>query len=225
MIFDSILNFKTGVLTLQTALICTTVSVILGGLIAFCYYKTGKSNKNFLVSLIVLPALVQTIVMIANGNLGTSVAIVGAFSLIRFRSLPGSSRDICSIFFAMVAGVAAGTGNIGYAVFITVFVCAVILVAYALPICNINGKSRILKVTIYENLDYNSLFDDLFEKYLDKHSLESVRTTNMGSMYQLQYGIELKDCSKEKEFIDALRCRNGNLTIICGRAGTVEEEL
>ncbi|HBA96835.1 MAG TPA: DUF4956 domain-containing protein, partial [Lachnospiraceae bacterium] len=128
-------------------------------------------------------------------------------------------------FFAMVIGVATGSGSVGYAAFITVFLCAVIFAAYNLPVCTAHDRCKILKVTIYENLDYNSVFDDLFENYLVQHELMNVRTTNMGSMYQLQYNIELKNSLQEKEFIDALRCRNGNLTIICGRAETMEEGL
>jgi len=223
MTFSNILNFSTDTLTLENAIICTAASVILGTVIAFSYYKTGKSNKHFMVSLAVMPAMVQTIVMLVNGNLGTSVAIVGAFSLVRFRSVPGSSRDISSIFFAMVVGVATGTGNIGYASFITIFICAVILAAYSLPICAAQEKCKMLKVTIYENLDYNSVFDDLFGQYLKKCELVNVKTTNMGSMYQLQYNIEFKDNLQEKEFIDALRCRNGNLTIVCGKTDVLEE--
>ncbi len=223
MTFENILNFSTDILTVKNAFICTAASIILGIINAFCYYKTGRSNKNFLVSLAVMPALVQTIVMLVNGNLGTSVAIVGAFSLIRFRSVPESSRDICSIFFAMVIGVATGSGSVGYAAFITILLCIVITIAYKLPVCSEHERCKTLKVTIYENLDYNSIFDDLFESYLIKHELVNVKTTNMGSMYQLQYDIEFKDDLQEKEFIDALRCRNGNLTIICGKVKTIEE--
>lgn len=223
--FSNILNYSSEVLTVKNAVICTVASVILGVIIAFCYYKTGKSTKNFLVSLVVMPALIQTIVMLVNGNLGTSVAIVGAFSLIRFRSIPGSSREICTIFFAMVIGVATGTGNVGYASFITLFVCAVILLAYVLPICNRPNNQKLLKVTIYEDLDYNTIFDDIFEKYLNKYELVNVKTTNMGSMYQLNYTIELKEIGQEKEFIDELRCRNGNLTIVCGKVDTSAESL
>lgn len=223
MTFENILNFSADMLTVKNAFICTAASIILGIINTFCYYKTGKSSKNFLISVAIMPALVQTIVMLVNGNLGTSVAIVGAFSLIRFRSVPESSRDICSIFFAMVIGVATGSGNVGYATFITIFLSIVTIVAYKLPIYNEYDKCKILKITIYENLDYNSVFDDLFENYLLKHELISVKTTNMGSMYQLQYNIELKNDLQEKEFIDALRCRNGNLTIICGKIETTEE--
>lgn len=122
----------------------------------------------------------------------------------------------------MVIGVATGSGSIGYAAFITIFLCAVLLIAYNLPILK-QDKCKILKITIYENLDYNSIFDDLFDNYLVKHELVNVKTTNMGSMYQLHYNIELKNTLQEKEFIDALRCRNGNLTIICGKAETIEE--
>ncbi len=225
MSFNSIFQNSSASLTFQGMLVCTAVSLLMGMVIAFCHYWTGRTTKNFLVSLAIMPALVQAVVMLVNGNLGTGVAIVGAFSLIRFRSVPGSSRDICSIFFAMAVGVATGTGNVSFAVFMTVAIAAVILAAYKLPVGNRHEKGRSLKITIYENLDYSTVFDDLFDKYLRKCELESVRTTNMGSMYQLHYIIEMNSEKEEKEFIDALRVRNGNLTISCGKIDTTDEQL
>jgi uncharacterized membrane protein YhiD involved in acid resistance len=163
--------------------------------------------------------------MLVNGNLGAGVAIVGAFSLIRFRSIPGNSRDISSIFLTMVVGLATGMGYVTYGAFITVFLCAVELVVYFLPFQTKSERQKSLKITICEDLDYTTIFDDIFEEYLKSVELEMVKTVNMGSMYQLQYLIEQKDESKEKEMIDALRCRNGNLTILCGRVMTPMEQL
>ncbi len=223
--FTNILSNVTNALTIQQALICTGASILLGIVIALCHYVTGKGNKNFLVTLVILPAMVQTVIMMVNGNLGTGVAIVGAFSLIRFRSIPGNSREISSIFFAMVVGLATGMGFITYAVFITAFVGAIMVLFYYLPIKSKDDDLQALKVTIYENLDYSSVFDDLFDEYLTECELITTKTTNMGSMYQLTYHIKMKDKSKQKEFIDALRCRNGNLTIICGRIIQREEQL
>lgn len=215
--FKSVLNNAVSMLTIESAVICTGASIIFGLIIAICYYLSGKSTKNFCFSLVVLPALVQTVIMLVNGNLGTGVAIVGAFSLIRFRSIPGTSREISSVFFAMVVGLATGMGYVTYGAFISIFIGVVMILLSVIPIGKKEERMQNLKITIYENLDYATIFDDLFEQYLKSYEVESVRTTNMGSMYQISYLIEQKDKSKEKEFIDALRCRNGNLTIICGR--------
>ena len=223
--FNTILNLTANSLTFSTAVKCTGVSLILGFVIALCYTFTGKTTKNFFVSLVILPAMVQTVIMLVNGNLGTGVAIVGAFSLVRFRSVPGTSREISNIFFAMVVGLATGMGYITYAAFITAFIVVVMLVIYAVPLFKGEENMRNLKITIYENLDYTEIFDDIFEKYLKKFEMQNVKTANMGSMYQLNYYIEFKDNSKEKEFIDAIRCRNGNLTVVCGRIVQQAEQL
>lgn len=223
--FNTILNLTAHTLTVGAAVKCTCASLILGFVIAVCYAITGKTTKNFFVSLVILPAMVQTVIMLVNGNLGTGVAIVGAFSLVRFRSIPGTSREISNIFFAMVAGLATGMGYITYAIFITGFIVAVTLVMYAVPFFKGEENMRSLKITIYENLDYTEIFDDIFKKYLKKTEMQNVKTVNMGSMYQLHYYIEFKDNSKEKEFIDEVRCRNGNLSVVCGRIVQQAEQL
>jgi hypothetical protein len=155
--------------------------------------------------------------LVVNGNLGTSVAIVGAFSLIRFRSLQGSSRDIGFVFFAMTAGLTCSIGYLAFAAGITVLVCAVIVILYVTHFAENKTVEKKLRVTIPENLDYNGLLDDLFEVYTKKHRMEQVKTANMGSLYDVTYMVELKDENREKEFLDAIRCRNGNLNVVCGR--------
>lgn len=223
--FESVLNNAISTLAIRSAVICTGASLLFGLIIAVCYYLSGKATKGFCASLVVLPALVQTVIMLVNGNLGTGVAIVGAFSLIRFRSIPGTSREITSVFFAMVVGLATGMGYVTYGAFISLFVGIVMVLLAVIPVHSKEERLQLLKITIYENLDYTTIFDDLFEEYLKFYELQSVKTVNMGSMYQISYRIEQKDSLKEKEFIDALRCRNGNLTIVCGRVATPMEQL
>lgn len=225
--FQSILENTTATMDLKTAVICTAACVLCGVIIALCYYIANKeeAGKNFCLSLVILPVLVQTIIMMVNGNLGTGVAIVGAFSLIRFRSIPGTSREISAVFFTMVVGLAAGMGYITYAIFITLCINAVIVIAWLLPLKTKSENRQLLKITIYEDLDYTTIFDDIFEEYLKYHKMDMVKTTNMGSMYLCQYMIEQKDQKKEKEFIDALRCRNGNLNIVCCRVPNTVEQL
>ncbi|MDF2800960.1 MAG: hypothetical protein K0S61_863 [Anaerocolumna sp.] len=223
--FTSIIESVSGSLTLQNALICTFVSLCLGGVIAVIYMAQGSYSKNFILTLILLPALIQAVIMIVNGNLGTSVAVLGAFSLVRFRSVPGSSKEISSIFFAMVVGLATGMGYITYAILITVIIGIVFFILSKANIGDSKNQKKELKVTIPENLDYTDIFDDIFIKYTKTNVLSRVKTTNLGSMYELSYEIEMLNPSKEKEMIDEIRCRNGNLTIICGRVQSLYMEL
>ncbi len=224
--FTSIIASVTGSLTIETALICTVVSLILGGIIAVIYMTQGTYTKSFIITLILLPALVQAVIMVVNGNLGAGVAVMGAFSLVRFRSIPGSSKEISSIFFAMVVGLATGMGYITYAVLITVIIGLTLFLLSRISFGDKKNIKKELRITIPENLDYTDVFDDIFKKYTKNVTLTKVKTTNLGSMYDLYYEIELLDGSKEKEMIDDIRCRNGNLTIICGRIQqTVNMEL
>lgn len=192
--------------------ICIMVAFLLGLLIAFIHSRTTKSSKNFVVTLSILPMLVSFIIIMVNGNLGTSVAVLGAFSLIRFRSVPGSSKEIISIFFAMTVGVAVGMGQIVFASIATIIVCLILFVLDKMKFGFKEQKK--LVITIPENLDFTNLFLDIFNKYLDKYTLEKAKTTNMGSMYELTYEVSVKNNINEKEFIDEIRCRNGNLKII-----------
>lgn len=223
--FTSVLDNTSWTMSLESLFLCTGVSLILGFIIAFIYMSNGTYSKNFAMTLVLLPVLVQLVITMVNGNVGTSVAVLGTFSLIRFRSAPGSSKEIISIFFAMVIGLATGMGQLVFAVGITIIIGIVLFVLSTTHFGENRSKQRELKVTIPENLDYAKIFDDLFAEYTKKVSLEKVKTTNLGSMYELQYEIELKEGGKEKEFIDAIRCRNGNLTIICGRIQSIKEEL
>lgn len=223
--FESILSSSGGSLTVLAATECTMASLFLGLIIATCYYFTGRGTKNFCAALVVLPAMVQIVIMLVNGSLGTGMAIVGAFSLIRFRSLPGNSHDISCIFFAMVIGLATGMGYITYAIFVTLIIGSVMVILHLVPLPPKTEKRQELKITIYEDLDYTDIFNDLFEEYLVSYELKSVKTVNMGSMYEIDYLIEQKDRKREKEMIDAIRCRNGNLTIVCRRMATPSEQL
>ncbi len=223
--FTSILTDTQGNLTVQNALLCALVSLLLGVLIAVIYGYQGTSSKNFMVTLVMLPVLVQMIIMLVNGNLGTSVAVLGAFSLVRFRSVPGSSKEMAVIFFAMAAGLATGTGYLGFAAVMTVMIGLVFLILERTHFGETKREQKDLRITIAEHLDYTEIFDDIFRKYTNNCRLQRVKTTNLGSMYELEYHITLKDIRQEKEMIDAIRCRNGNLTIICGRRASIQEEL
>lgn len=219
-IFGSVLNLTsngTTTLTIEGAIVCTLASLIMGMVIAFVYMYKNTYRKSFVMTLALLPAIVQIVIMLVNGNLGVGVAVMGAFNLVRFRSIPGSAREIGTIFMAMAIGLTTGMGYIGYG-FVFLFILAIaniLLTTFSFGEGTLEEKE--LKITIPENLDYADIFDDLFEKYAKKVSLIQVRTVNMGSMFELKYMIRMKSDVNEKEFIDAIRCRNGNLNISIGR--------
>ena len=213
-IFDS---FISDTITPAAFFICTIASFILGAVIAAASMYRLKSSPSFVVTLALIPAVVQMVIMLVNGNIGAGIAVMGAFNLVRFRSIPGTAKEICSIFMAMAVGLATGMGYIAIAAVFTVMILLVNFIYLSLGL----GKSRRvvkeLKITIPETLDYTGLFDDVFDRYTSHAELIRVRTTNMGSLYQLFYHIVLIDADDEKEMLDVIRCRNGNLDIICGR--------
>lgn len=214
-----------GGLSMQSAMICTVVSIFLGLGIALTYMLQGGKSKNFSISVAILPLIIQVVIMMVNGNLGTGVAVAGAFSLVRFRSVPGNSKEICFVFFAMAIGLATGMGFVVFAICMAVIIGAVLLVLSKSKFGESEEKDKMLKVTIPENLDYTGVFNDLFEKFTREVSLEKVKTVNLGSMYELSYRIVLKDNKMEKALIDEMRCRNGNLTIVCAKPQIGKEQL
>lgn len=219
-------GMNTLTLTPGSMIICSLVSILLGLAIAACYMIcTEKYSSSFVITLVILPVLVQAVIMMVNGNLGTGVAIVGAFSLVRFRSIPGTSREIGTIFFAMAVGLATGMGYIGFAAIITVLVALVYVLLTKLHFGERKDTAKQLKITVPENLNYAGLFDDIFAKYLSEFELNKVKTTNLGSMFEITYRIKLVDENLEKEMIDEIRTRNGNLTVLCGRISNPTEEL
>lgn len=217
-------NVQSGITFLEL-LTCTLASMGMGILLALIHSYKNTCSRNFMVTLALLPAVIQAVIMMVNGNLGTGVAVMGAFSLVRFRSMPGDSREIGSVFLAMAIGLATGMGYLGIAVFLLLVIGAMTIGLASLPIGREKFLEKELKVTIPENLDYAGIFDDLFQKYTDRVELQKVKTVNMGSLYELCYRIRLKSESGEKAMIDDIRCRNGNLTIVCGRVPAAREEL
>ena len=209
-------------ITAQVFAICTAVSLALGlGTALLCMYKS-RYTQSFIITLAMLPAVVQVVIMLVNGNIGAGVAVAGTFSLVRFRSAPGTAREIGMIFLAMAIGLATGMGYVALAVFFFLVMAVFVLALTALHFGGGAEHERELKITIPENLDYDGLFDDLFEKYTRSARLERVKTTNMGTLYELHYRVVLKTGRIPKEFLDELRCRNGNLNIVCGRTATKE---
>jgi hypothetical protein len=203
----------TTVVAVDKFVICILASLAIGLIIAFSYKIKNKSTKNFITTLALIPAMVCVIIMMVNGNVGTGVAVAGAFSLVRFRSMAGSAAEIGSIFLAMGSGLLLGMGYIGFALLFVVIICAAQLLYLQLGVGNTSVAEKTLRITIPEDLDYTGVFDDIFEKYAKGVQLLNVKTTDMGSMFRMTYNLKLKDIKKEKEFVDELRCRNGNMEI------------
>lgn len=223
-LFDTDLTVVTGV---KEFLVCMGVSLLAGLLIALMYMVKTRHTKSFVMTLALLPAVVCVVIMMVNGNIGTGVAVAGAFSLVRFRSVPGTAKEICAIFIAMGTGLIAGMGYIAYALLFALIVGAA-MVIYSLIDFGSQRTDKLYKtirITIAEDLDYTDVFTDVFEKYTSSFELKQVKTTNMGSMFRLTYDIVLNEMDVEKKFIDELRVRNGNLEITISNQENLVPEL
>ena len=223
---SDLFSLTSGNITVSALLICTICSLLLGAVVAYFFTHGEKTSKSFALTLVLLPAIVQMVIMLVNGDVGTGVAVMGAFGLVRFRSAPGSAKEICAIFLAMAAGLACGTQHLTFAILFTLIICG-ISVAFKKFDINLNSTvdEKCLRIVIPESLDYGTVFNDIFRKYTERCELDEVKTTNMGSLFKLSYTIVLRNPSQEKAMIDELRERNGNLEIACGRPVTKGDKL
>ncbi len=211
--FDTVISMP---MTVWQFVLCVVTALVLGVLASLVFSVRRQQTNSLAASIALLPAVVTVVIMMVNGNIGAGLAVAGTFALVRFRSAPGSARDITGLFFAVAIGLSCGMGYLAMAaVFFVIFSAAVLLLTYTG--FGENRAARQLKITIPENLDYDGLFDDILEKYTSGYELIRVRTTNMGTLFELTYTVILKEKSISKQFIDELRCRNGNLNIICSR--------
>ncbi|MBE6568827.1 MAG: DUF4956 domain-containing protein [Ruminococcaceae bacterium] len=217
----------TVVIDLKDFLFCIAAALLAGIITALCYTFKTRYTKSFILTLALLPAVVCVVIMMVNGNIGAGVAVAGAFSLVRFRSVPGTAKEIVTIFLAMGAGLIAGMGYLAYALLFTVILNVVFLLCSCLDLGTKknNGKYRTVKITVPEDLDYAGVFEDVFAEYASGWELVQVKTTNMGSMFRLTYEVVLKNGIIEKEMIDKIRCRNGNLEVVVSRQESATAEL
>lgn len=223
--FGTIIDPSVG-LTAQSAVLCTLTSAGLGLVAAFLYrLNNPRVSKNLMVTLVVLPILVQSVIMMVNGSVGAGLAVMGAFNLVRFRSAPGTSRELCYVFLAMGVGLATGMGYLGFALMITLAAGIILALLGFTPLFGIVRSSKLLRILIPEDLDYTTCFSDLFKEYTISHRLLMSKTVSMGTLYELRYELVLKDLSKEKEFLDKIRARNGNLTVMCSLLTDNHEEM
>ena len=210
-------------MSVGTYLISAVVAMVCGALVAIVSSINARISKSFFLSLILLPLAVHTVIIMVNGNVGAGIAVAGAFSLIRFRSVPAKAKDIVALFVAMTAGLTCAAGYVGIAVLFTIIACVVLLVISKIKVGT--EKEQELRITIPENLNFTGAFDDLFEKYTSKHTLISIKSANMGSLFKLTYRIEMKNESELHQFIDDIRVRNGNLEILVMKLEGNAEEL
>lgn len=217
----------TRVIAVSDFLLCVACALIIGLFLAFAYMYQTRYTKSFVATLALLPAVVCVVIMMVNGNVGTGVAVAGAFSLVRFRSVPGTAKEIGAIFLAMCSGLVAGMGYLAYAFLAALILGGMMLLYSQLDFGTRRGSSnyKTMHITIPEDLDYSGVFDGILTKYTRRYELQQVKTTNMGSLFKLTYDVVLKNPQKEKEFIDELRCRNGNLEIMVCRQETGAGEL
>ena len=217
----------TPIISVSDFLLCIATSLVVGLLLAFAFMYRSRYTKSFVLTLALLPTVVCVVIMMVNGNVGTGVAVAGAFSLVRFRSVPGTAKEITMLFLAMGSGLITGMGYLGFAILFTIIMCAVSILYNQLDFgTRKNAKIyKTLNITIPEDLDYSNVFEDVFACYTTSYELIRVKTTNMGSMFRLTYNLTLKDDTNEKEMIDKLRCRNGNLEITVSRQETTVTEL
>ncbi|MBE5823218.1 MAG: DUF4956 domain-containing protein [Butyrivibrio sp.] len=222
LIFGSIMS--NGTITGTAFLLATLCSIVIGVFIAFMYTIKNSYSKSYIITLALLPAIVQVVIMLVNGNIGAGVAVAGAFSLVRFRSAPGSGKEITSIFLAMAVGLATGMGYIGIAALFAVIITLANLILSNVSFGNGANEEKTLKITVPEGLDFEGIFDDIFERYTTKADLVEVKTSGMGSLYKLNYSVVLRSKASTKGMIDEMRQRNGNLEISCSRPVAVKSE-
>ena len=207
-------------LSLIRTVIRMFAAIIAGGFISLSYIHSDKRQKyssNFAMTVVILPAIVSVVITLIGSDLAKAISLGGVFALVRFRSVPGDSRDIAYVFFAMVVGLAIGMDCYAIAFALTAVVALSFTLLQKLNYAKNKNASEILKITVPEDLNFKDAFTDLFNEYLDKYTISSIRTTNMGTLYQITYDVSPKDGIDEKTFIDALRVKNGNLNIILGK--------
>lgn len=221
-LFDSIFEQKSS--SGWLFFLCIVISLLIGFIYFLAYKIKNRTSKSMEFSLILLPAIVCVLIIVVNGNIGVGVAVAGAFSLVRFRSAPGSSKEICLIFMGMTSGVIVGSGYLLYAIIFTV-IMSIIIIIFNLLVTNSKKERKILKITLPEDLNYEDIFKDILTKYTNYCNVIRVKTSDLGSLFHITYEIEMKKNLKQKDLIDELRIVNGNLEIMISQPVTKDNEL
>ncbi len=212
-------------LSVLPLLACTLASLVYGGILALIYGLRNRHSASFLIAVALLPAIVCVVIALVNGNVGAGVAVAGAFSLVRFRSAPGSGSDIAYVFLAMAVGLATGMGYVALAGIVTLVLGGSFLAFQQIAERRGDSREMMLRITVPEDLDYMGAFEELLEKATARYELEEVKTTNMGSLCKLTYRVSLSPDVDEKQLIDAIRVRNGNLEVSLSHREVTSYEL
>lgn len=213
---QSILSTTGESFTLINAIVVMISSIILGLVISSVYLFTHRresTQQGFIITLVMLPIVISVIILLIGNNVARAFSLAGAFSIIRFRSAPGDAKDMSYIFFTLAVGLACGMGYIGYATLITIVLCVLMIILSMTGYGQSKTTHLQLKITVPEHLNYQDLFDDVLEDYTTSYRLERVKTREFGALFEVSYRIQLKDKTKQKEFLDLIRCRNGNLNV------------
>lgn len=223
-LFNNILANASADITVASAIITMLVALLFGAAIAVTYFKTQEENyqRSMAVTLLMLPLILSVIILFIGSNIARAFSLAGTLSIIRFRSAPGDSKDIGFIFFDIAAGLAAGVGLYGYGAIFVIILCIVMIISEKLGFFEKKAVQKTLKITIPENLNYQGAFDDILANYTKKYTLTKIKTTDLGSLFELCYSVTMQDDKNEQEFINELRCRNGNLNIILAVAAPMK---
>ena len=216
-LFNNILVNLSDNITLISSLITMSIAIILGLIIAFTYYITQDREsfqRSLAITLLMLPVILSVIIIFIGSNIARAFSLAGTLSIIRFRSTAGDAKDIGFIFFDIAAGLACGVGLYGYGAVFVIILCIVLIISEKVHLFEPKTAQKLLKITIPEDLNYDGAFDDILDKYTKEHSLTKIKTTDLGSLFELCYNVSLSKDTNEQEFLHELRCRNGNLTIM-----------
>ena len=223
-LFNNVLANVSADITIGSAIVTMLVAVVFGGAIGFTYYKTQEDNyqRSMAVTLLMLPVILSVIILFIGSNIARAFSLAGTLSIIRFRSAPGDPKDIGYIFFDIAAGLACGVGLFGYGAIFVLILCIIMILAEKFRLFEKKETQKILKITVPENLNYQDAFNEILKKYTKKYNLTKIKTTDLGSLFELNYNVIMQDDKDEQKFINELRCRNGNLNIILAVSAPVK---
>ncbi|MEA5026697.1 MAG: DUF4956 domain-containing protein [Erysipelotrichaceae bacterium] len=206
----------TDTLTISGIVIVIITALFLGVVISSIYMLTHKKESydaSFTITLVILPAIISIIIMLVGTSVARAFSLAGAFSLIRFRSAMGNTKDITYIFFTVSIGLAVGMGYLGYGIIFTIIMCLAMYLLDRIDYGKAKHEVMLLRIVIPENMNFQKAFDDIFDTYTASYTLNKVKTSDLGSLFTLTYQITMKDNTNTKMFIDQIRQRNGNLDV------------
>lgn len=218
---------STEILSISAYILSIISALLLGTVFSLAIQYKQSVSKSFAMTTAILPVVVCVVIMMVNGSIGAGIAVAGSFSLVRFRSVPGTAREIAIVFIAMAIGLACGMGNAFYGLIFTLIIIGGMALLERTKLTELGTKSqhKTVRITIPENLDYTDIFEDVFQDFMESYELKKAKSINLGSMFRLTYDVVFKDPYEEKEFLDQIRVRNGNLEVACSVTSLSSDEL